>query len=115
MAYFPYATFEGCPKLTIYTSSTSYAWQYAAECDIPAVDIDAPVIRGDVDGSGKVDKTDSDILMYYFAGYPGYEEKIKNSQAADVDGDYAITRRDAMILARYIAGWPSADSYFDED
>ena len=63
------------------------------------------IITGDISGDGVIDSVDSDILTYYYAGWPGYAEKIAHSAAADINVDGAHTRADGMMLARILKGW----------
>ena len=67
------------------------------------------VMKGDVDGNGKVTARDCLILTRYLAGWSEYQDQIaigeNSGLAADIDGNGKITARDCLILTRYLAGW----------
>ena len=67
------------------------------------------VMKGDVDGNGKVTARDCLILTRYLAGWREYQDQIaigeNSGLAADIDGNGKITARDCLILTRYLAGW----------
>lgn len=56
---------------------------------------------GDVNGDGKVDAVDSQLVLKYVAGTI---TGTFNKQYADVDGDGKITSADALKIQRYIVG-----------
>jgi len=58
-------------------------------------------LYGDITVDGYVNKSDSDLLRQYFAGYA----VVFDETLADVDNNCKLTRRDAMILVRHLAGW----------
>lgn len=60
------------------------------------------VVRGDVDGSGKVNRADLTKLKKYFAGL--IDESELDLAGADVDGNGAIKRPDLTKLKKYFAG-----------
>ena len=66
------------------------------EADEPAV------LRGDVNGDGKVNRQDRVYLARYLAGWDSYEA---SDETADVNGDGRVNRQDRVYLARYLAGW----------
>ena len=57
------------------------------------------VIKGDVNGDGKVDMSDVTDLVQYILGNPAEDF---NADAADVNGDDAIGMPDVMFLVQYI-------------
>lgn len=67
------------------------------------------VMKGDVDGNGKVTARDCLILTRYLAGWSEYQDQIaigeNSGLAADIDGNGKITAKDCLILTRYLAGW----------
>ena len=57
------------------------------------------VIRGDVNGDGKIDMSDVTYLVQYILGNPAEDF---NADAADVNGDDKIGMPDVMFLVQYI-------------
>ena len=66
-----------------------------------------PVLRGDVDGDGRITPRDRLILTRWLAGWAEYDGII-DREAADVNEDGSVTAADRMILARYLAGYSSS-------
>jgi surface protein len=60
----------------------------------------APPARGDLNGDGKVDLTDFNLLLRYFSR-PG---STVNRTAADVNGDGKINGADLLLLLRIVYG-----------
>lgn len=70
------------------------------------------VLKGDLNGDGKVNGADAGILSRYTSGWQNYAEKIKDMEAADINGDGKVNGADSGILSRYTSGWESAKKYF---
>ncbi|MEE0873310.1 MAG: alpha-amylase family glycosyl hydrolase [Ruminococcus sp.] len=69
---------------------------------------------GDVNDDGKVNGADAGLLSRLTSGWDGYEEKIKNMDAADINGDGKVNGADSGILSRYTSGWDNYDKYFNQ-
>ena len=97
--------FEGCGKLVIYTTTGSFAAEYAIAHEIPYVLTDATqparIILGDSDGDGEVTILDATAIQRTLAGLPvgRYVE-----QAADADHDGGVSILDATSIQRFLAG-----------
>ena len=64
-------------------------------------DITIPIYKqGDVNGDGKVNGTDADLLLKYVAGH---NVSIKKAPA-DVTGDGKVDGMDATLLLQYTSG-----------
>lgn len=59
------------------------------------------IILGDVNGDGKITKTDAQRVLQYVAGWDVSLSKL----AADADGDGKITSADASRILQYVGGW----------
>lgn len=59
------------------------------------------IIRGDVNGDGKINNTDATRILQYIAGWDVTLSKL----ASDVNGDGKITSVDATRILQYLAGW----------
>ncbi len=100
--------FAGISGLTLYyyeayaDAWTSPTWTCPSGVVYNTVMI--PALPGDFDGSGRVDADDVLIFSRYFAGWPGYADRI-DFTAADFNNDGSVTRADCMYLARAAAGW----------
>ena len=98
------SAFENCDNLVIYTTTGSYAVDYAVAHDIPYVLTDAPqpaqIILGDSDGDGEVTILDATTIQRTLVGLPvaRYVE-----QAADADNDGSVSILDATAIQRYLA------------
>ena len=68
---------------------------------------------GDVNRDGEVNGADAGILNRYASGWTGYEDKIKDWNAADVNNDGKVNGADAGILSRYVSGWTQYERYFN--
>ncbi len=64
------------------------------------------VIRGDVDGSGSLNRADLVKMARYFARYQDAQDL--DTLAADTDGDGRLTRADLVKMARYFARYISS-------
>ena len=54
---------------------------------------------GDVNGDGKINKTDYDMIQQYYVGTGTLTEEQK--KRADVDGDGEITTNDALWVSKH--------------
>lgn len=70
--------------------------------------------NGDVNADGKVNGGDSGILSRYYAGWAGYDSRIKSMEAADINRDGKVNGADVGILARKVSGWTDYEIYFDK-
>ena len=84
-----------------FTNSSGTSLKDVGFCNISIEGImTAPeVIRGDVNGDGKIDMSDVTYLVQYILGNPAEDF---NADAADVNGDDAIGMPDVMFLVQYI-------------
>ena len=71
--------------------------------------VEFDLIYGDVNGSGRVDATDSVVLSRYLAKWSGYSDMITEANC-DLDGNGAIDAVDNVILSRYLASWSGYES-----
>ena len=100
-------------NFTIYGRKDSAAETYAKENSFTFVEKAAPaVLKGDLNGDGKVNGADAGILSRYTSDWKGYADKIKNMDAADINGDGKVNGADAGLLSRYTSGWESVKKYF---
>lgn len=60
------------------------------------------VMKGDVNGDGKVTMADAVYLARYLGKWSGYPT---TKEAADVNGDGKVTMADAVYLARHLGKW----------
>lgn len=67
------------------------------------------MLWGDVDGDGKVDRSDATILSRTVSKWSGYSDMIKDMGIADIDGDNAVNRADATFLSRFISKWSGSE------
>lgn len=104
---------EFVEDFTIYGQKGSAAQTYAEENNFNFVEKELPAVMvGDVNGDGVVNGADAGLLGRFTSGWKGYEEKIKNPDAADINGDGIVNGADAGILARYTSGWKQYAKYF---
>jgi len=68
-------------------------------------------IVGDMDGDGDVDRSDSEFLVGYFAGW----HSNIDINVGDIDRNGFLNRLDAMLLARYIDGWNGYEVFFKKE
>ena len=61
------------------------------------------VLKGDVNGDGKLSKADRAYIIRYYEGWEGYEEI--NELAADVNGDGKLSKADRAYIIRYFENW----------
>lgn len=61
------------------------------------------VLKGDLNGDGKINGKDVTYLARNIANWTGYESL--DEAAADVNGDGKVNGKDVTYLARYIAKW----------
>ena len=71
--------------------------------------VEFDLIYGDVNGSGRVDATDSVVLSRYLAKWSGYSDMITEANC-DLDGNTVIDATDSVILSRYLASWSGYES-----
>lgn len=71
--------------------------------------LEAPVITGDINNDGNIDKIDDVLLARYTSGWDGV---TVNEAAADINHDGIVDLLDSVILSRYIAGWEEYKTYF---
>ena len=62
---------------------------------------DTPVMKGDVNKDGGINKKDSLTLKKYLAD----NSTTIDLAAADVNGDGAVNKKDSLLLKQYLAGW----------
>ena len=60
------------------------------------------VLKGDVNGDGKINARDAMLALRYVAGEVG--DGDVNLAALDVNSDGKVNARDAMLVLRYVAG-----------
>ena len=91
-------TFKAC-----YSGEKAMTESGRYTCEIADVTTEPTgVLRGDINGDGKVTMADLVYFSRYFAGWAGY---TVDSKAADVNNDSKVTMADIVYLARYFAGW----------
>ncbi len=61
------------------------------------------VLKGDVNGDGKLSKADRAYIIRYYEGWEGYEEI--DELAADVNGDGKLSKADRAYIIRYFENW----------
>ena len=71
--------------------------------------LEAPVVLGDVNGDGAIDKIDDVLLARYTSGWEGV---TVDEAASDINKDGTVDLLDSVILSQYVAGWEQAKTYF---
>ena len=69
------------------------------------------VLRGDIDGNGVIETTDSVALSRYFAKWTGYTEI--DESAADIDNNGVVETTDSVTFSRYFAKWTGYTDLFE--
>ena len=69
------------------------------------------VLRGDIDGNGVIETTDSVALSRYFAKWTGYTDI--DEATADIDGNGLVETTDSVSFSRYFAKWTGYTDLFD--
>ena len=66
---------------------------------------------GDVNGNGRIDRTDAVILSRCINNILDFNMFKLFNLASDIDGDGKVTENDLLILQRYLANWPDYQTF----
>ena len=97
-----YKKIEGIIKLTIKRTGTTYTITKEIISSKNNINDNGSVIKGDVNGDGKLDQTDAELVLKYAIGTIGESEL--NTKNADMDNDGKITTKDAQIILAIVEG-----------
>lgn len=97
-----YKKIEGTIKLTIKRTGTTYTITKEIISSKNNINDNGSVIKGDVNGDGKLDQTDAELVLKYAIGTIGESEL--NTKNADMDNDGKITTKDAQIILAIVEG-----------
>lgn len=97
-----YKKIEGIIKLTIKRTGTTYTITKEIISSKNNINDNGSVIKGDVNGDGKLDQTDAELVLKYAIGTIGESEL--NTKSADMDNDGKITTKDAQIILAIVEG-----------
>ena len=64
--------------------------------------VELKLLKGDIDGNGKVDLNDAIYLAKHVLEWSGYEVIHANG---DIDGNGKVDTNDATYLAKHVLGW----------
>lgn len=94
------------PKITNKTFSPMTLNKYmdAGDSVVIAPDPVTGILYGDVNGDGKIDSKDTELLSKSLAGSYGVELTEPQRKAADVNGDGTISSADTLLIKKFVNG-----------